>query len=439
MKSSAPGPHGTLLLSVKKSIDQIQTELPATIRVQHATGGWKQQFLVPIGPDVSAPASIDIPAGVYSVDVQLPSGETISSDGELAAGETSHVVLAGQPSRAESLSWPSFVLRGDFTRKSAPPPLSGLETAARSRSLRAGPKMPAAQDMQCWTHSEGRWSKATATIRLQSNDPDICVYRVEAQQSVLLQLPRPGAAASTFCRVPGDWKTASGEKATVTVVVDTVPGDAAEEPQLRVRSTVNDPQFAKLSGFLSYGVDAGALAIGDQLAKDAENLIERKDNNPLLACAAALVLLKARLPHGLHAWTFRLASFFPQIPDTAIVRAWHLLFGAERQAGERDALDWLLEADRRGVPLYAYSLRLLVDGLKLFEQNHALVADTGRKWQSYLWASAADEAFTRFSGSTPDLPLAPGRPAFWPAAPASESDVAVETPGVGVRPPPAEA
>jgi hypothetical protein len=61
-----------------------------------------------------------------------------------------------------------------------------------------------------------------------------------------------------------------------------------------------------------------------------------------------------------------LNSWFPQLPDGAVLQGWNLLQMAESDAAVSEARLCFLEAADRGIPVFAEGVRRLAHGLSMF-------------------------------------------------------------------------
>lgn len=218
---------------------------------------------------------------------------------------------------------------------------------------------------------------------------------------------------SEFCMLPRKWRDGMERTVPATLVLDTFTESRRETSlSIRVRATVQDPDLAQLMSAMK---TADHQAVDHVVARLADEYLHEKVRNPLMAAAAALALLKMRQLELLRDWTYNLASWFPELPDGPVIRAWHLLFGAPSKDARDTAREWLLESVRRGQPLFFESLRLLVNGLQLLKypqeseeafspESDAEVARALGRCQSFLWAADADADFNSYRGTHPNEP-----------------------------------
>ncbi|MCE9670496.1 hypothetical protein LY474_22080 [Myxococcus stipitatus] len=222
-----------------------------------------------------------------------------------------------------------------------------------------------------------------------------------------------------------------------------LPGSSAEAPiefvvnlsTQTVSAMVADPIFGPILGYLTSG----------QLEKAAHTLrnavplsrLEGNEHDPFAAAISALVLARTMLtgnseheamwhdwlrfvdkdaPHLLslikshlpkiqvdwRRWVHLLATWTPNIPDTAILEGWLRLTDeqADTDAEATQALACFLQAHERGVPYFSVSLRMLLDGLLHFDpatlakeqvEPYRKALRTVRQWATWV---DAREPFT---------------------------------------------
>jgi hypothetical protein len=438
--SSTPAPlDATLRLLFSKSLSgSIKVSVPATIRVQ--TGGkiWKQIVMIPAGPSGVEPVAIGVPHGVYVVEVVLPSGNRVTAEGEIARDEKKDVTLQERGSRQPWLSWSSYAVDGDFVKSHewALPtgPRDDPGSALESFEIRdTGPALEAMAQpattlrdvmgprgrVRFWQRRrEGQWQPIPAEVHLGGKDRQAVMLRVPPHgplpdAHLLAEVVGLQEQLSEFTIVPWRWPDEHDGNAEVEILIDSLQTDT-ESPssgKLRVRATVQDSNFAQLSGYLTRGDIKTLKAVNEHMAPQAEALFARKIECPLLATAAALALLKTRQLDLLHDWTRNLAAWFPTLPDGPVIRAWHLLYARESGNAKRQdsetPLRHLLDGAQRGLPVFAESLRLLVEGLRLFKSkspNNEEVGKSLETMEAFLWAAGAGEEFASFRGSAPNAP-----------------------------------
>jgi hypothetical protein len=136
-------------------------------------------------------------------------------------------------------------------------------------------------------------------------------------------------------------------------------------PASPVATTVADGQFATLLGYLS----AGQLTEARLLAEPASEMLRDKLRNPFAAAAGAYALLSAddtRERQPWREWVANLDSWFPNLPDGAVLQGWNLLQTAEDDEAVAQARLRFLAAVDRGIPVFAEGVRRLAHGLSMF-------------------------------------------------------------------------
>lgn len=145
--------------------------------------------------------------------------------------------------------------------------------------------------------------------------------------------------------------------------------------------TTHIPRADALAQLLNNGETIAAKSLVH--LEDASQLMEDKETDHAAAAIGGYYLLRADKLEYLYNWTENLANWFPEMADGAIIHAWFLLQSAQnREAVVWEFRSWLLEAVRRGVPLYSEGLRLLYEGLTqihLFNPGDRLVSKAREK------------------------------------------------------------
>ncbi|WP_020160041.1 hypothetical protein [Methylobacter marinus] len=148
----------------------------------------------------------------------------------------------------------------------------------------------------------------------------------------------------------------------------------------------------------------------------SESLFSGKFEDPVTAVIVGYFLLRNDAFDCIHSWADNLASTFEWFPDGAIIHAWQLLADPNHRSPQRSR-ERLLEAVRRGLPVYTEGLRLLRDGLTYFARLHDWqgqqpfageedvdVQSALITIQPYLAAADWNQPQTTFFGRTPMAP-----------------------------------
>jgi hypothetical protein len=168
-----------------------------------------------------------------------------------------------------------------------------------------------------------------------------------------------------------------------TLVVESTPRTTGSH----VAAFVDTRQWAGLLAFLARrDFELGAVVMEDLVVdRNIRTAVLLKLENPLAAAAGELVAVATGRIDQLNIpeqWLRNLTNWFPLLPDGPVILARHLMSrggaGAEREAIK--AL--LLEAYRRGVPLFSLSVDCLAEGLADFagDPEVAVPAKTMRRF-----------------------------------------------------------
>lgn len=169
-----------------------------------------------------------------------------------------------------------------------------------------------------------------------------------------------------------------------------------------------------MESFLSYmrsGVTEKADHFMNRDGGIAEQMLYEKISNPVRAAVGGYYLLNIGDLERIHGWAENLSNWFQWMPDGPIIRAWQLLLEAGRnptlQADHfQQARERLLEATRRGFPLFTEGLRRLRDGLllldRLSEQHDTDVRRALLKVGAYTASADWSSTATTFLAAHPD-------------------------------------
>ena len=123
-----------------------------------------------------------------------------------------------------------------------------------------------------------------------------------------------------------------------------------------------------IAGYLQRGDLYSAEAMVDWV-EQAQDMMFAKIEDPYAAAVGAYLLLKLRRFSQMHAWARNVADLFPFLPDGCVIWASQLM--QQSQPDPVEIRKYLLEAVKRGLPVYSEGLRLLTDGLRLMGQDGA--------------------------------------------------------------------
>ena len=150
-------------------------------------------------------------------------------------------------------------------------------------------------------------------------------------------------------------------------------------------------------------------AIRQAQSLEAEELLYSKMENPIAAAIGGYYLLKVGELKRLHDWANNLANWFSWMPDGAIIHAWQMMSEPNMtDALARRIRERLLEAHRRGLPIYTEGLRLLHDGLSqlwyYFKNNDDEIKTALSQVSKYVEVADWSQETTTFIGISPDQP-----------------------------------
>jgi hypothetical protein len=358
---------------------------------------------------------VPVDAGSYLVRGRLPSGEWMTAQATVADGGSDQVVLTpSHPSPHEHLAWGYYLKRPQMTSASR----RRASDQAALHYYEPGPV-----EYEIWQHvARGPWAQlARGHVGRES---DARVERLTAAEDprglgvIRVDLtalpPSPaGATSQIWLTLKSDWFATrsmalpmSGGSARVLL---RFAGGAGLEDPLQVVVDTQHPVVEALLNMIATGDFGAARAIWSSAMGQAEQRFREKIADPFAAAVGGYFLLLAGDLERLHNWSANLDEWFPDMPDGAVIHAWHLM----RNQGDVElARDRLIEAAFRGVPFYSCGLRLLVDGLDLFLQQPpqdsalamARLRDAVGTMSGYAAAARWTEATTTVYGRSPMAP-----------------------------------
>ena len=394
-------------------------------RTHDLQGNSLRDRVIPAGPlwEQDRFLNLELEPGTYLVEAILPSGRVVEDDVSVAdTDEPQELRMFGGQSGREWLGWQHFLGNVeqdavDYRHKAAAMERGGglpirvdlvsSATLAADEALGPGEAPPPALIRRGLVPFAPGFLPADPTASWPAYFPATHLQPVVEDGTSALYRFIPGAGlpidfdfqyrGDNFPRyylflrgagippqysvLPVPWKEAphSGEDALVEVLVQRQaldPGPSGDAGH-RLSVTVHDPAFGSVIGYLGAGDLPTAGAILAKASGIAEQMLFDKVGNPLAAAAGAYVLLATEgvaESRAWHPWVDNLMHWFPWLPDGAIQSAWVRLGRQEGEDSLRQARHNLLEAYRRGLPLYARGVRLLLDGLTLFA-NEARATD----------------------------------------------------------------
>lgn len=361
---------------------------------------------------------MNVAPGDYLVQATLPSGETKTEQASISGQDTFLVKLdiAGGSPR-ESLAW-AQISRPEILDSSG-------EAASSLQSVW----------LRLWRNSgDGVWNLVPWPVQQATRYQGIVQYEFSF-------LAQPGQYYVQIGGPDVPWRLVAVPADNVRVIVKGrwIKQDADDPAQRRIDLEVDekgnlinananapvqrcidvevgtlDTNAEVLLGYLRSGQVESAQEVSRSW--QAQKLLEQKVKNPTLAAVAGYFLLSLQHLDDVHRiWAHNLADWIKWLPDGAIIDAQYLLRGNKEQ-DYAIARDRLIEATVRGLPVYTRGLRLLRDGLALFEDDeryaNSAVSSALKLVRGYCAAAEWNSTTTAFIGSDPMMPakIRVGRP-----------------------------
>ena len=352
--------------------------------------------------------SVNVEPGSYLVRARLPSGETVSGRASLEEpAAAKEVLLSPRESPHEWLGWQQVL--GNIPARKAEKGLSRFPSTW----------------LRLWVFDQGEWTTVDTQEwhRWARREEDLAVIGIDVSEHPLrLRMIQVGGEA-----VP--WRLISFPPTPkeVQILLRPTRTPTSLDGGLAAKVVSTDMQTESLSYYLRSGALESASAVSrvvmeeaEELeflgtgappeAKEAEELLRGKLRNPFGAAVGGYYLLQIRDFERMHNWPNNFANWLPWLPDGAVIHAWQLLLtaGIEYRSNARERL---LQAWSRGLPVYSQGLRLLIDGLELFENSRRRENVDDKAVENALeeirvYAEAVDwnQRLTTFYGPDPKSP-----------------------------------
>jgi hypothetical protein len=366
--------------------------------------------------------------GKYLLRVTTPSGETSSTVALVEKGERKEVLFKARPSPHEWLEMTHFMgdlgiqepqsrsssgavqVRDDEQLYDSSYQIlrepSGLQKERPVRLRRTLNDDEFSRSwMRVWSKSAGGWEVMDSFPGdLQVLDEMYQKYSLDLalESQYLLQMGGPNAAWRLIALPPSPGR--------VELVVHLAAQGNEIDGNIEVAIGSGDTFAETLLRYLALGNVDAARTIGDETIRRAEEMLRSKMANPFNATVAGYFLLKINAYDRLHDWVNNLSNMFPSLPDGPIIHAWQLML-QPNVPNVRTARMRLLEATRRGIPVYSQGMRLLIDGLQIFaEEAKAENLNDNEVTEALSWAAKYAGAaqrlgtLTSFYGADPNTP-----------------------------------
>ncbi len=284
---------------------------------------------------------ISIAPGRYLVTATMPTGQRAMDVVEIVAGKTEEVELGRAQFEVD--------VRGDTQPDLGPGVLAPLESPGAAGSAAASAE-PAAWMVRFVSFACAKSSRPV--------EPQVEVRTTKgpAQPELIVSAPndRPMLAQVTLANdvplnvaIPIARETlASSCSLTVELVQD----------RLQAGVSYLDPRVDAIARYLN----GGNLQEAAGIAPDAEGLLGQKLADPFGAALGAYALLRLGELERLHHWPRNLASRFGWLADGAIIAGEE----AAREGEHGVAVDYLCDAVRCGLPVFADGFSILVSRVR---------------------------------------------------------------------------
>lgn len=314
------------------------------------------------------PTTVDVEPGPIEVRVRLPSGEVLAAERTIAPDHDEAVTLAIKGSRHEWLGWQN-VLSPE------------TDAATRGDPFPVGdPWVTAVRVHQGGMHTDVSLDdgavidNARFTVNRDNTTFSLTVEGYHGPR-LLVELELATGAREVVA-LPVPWFDRDEKPLPVQLICDMVAGGT------RADVIVHDPEFSPVLAYYAAGNFAAAREIAPMIVDRAERAIFDKFRNPVAGAAGVLVLRRLEPKRVAEAWLRNLANI-GSISDGAILYASHLMSSRQGRSDLSQIRDYVLEARKRGVPIFSECIRILADVMARLNS----VADSPPEiYELYMWS-----------------------------------------------------
>lgn len=331
-------------------------------------------------------AEVDVAPGTYLVRAHLPSGEIVSAQAQVGENESKKIeLIPKQHSPQETLGW-AYYLKGVSRTGQTARTFAAFDPASLFRAAATADSISTPKLDLYFHNAESGWHSLSSLEDAHELELPGADFPVEVMVDRAIRYLDPLTPVSlrlktkrNLRKCPGQfWLQVGGDQPwskfvalpsarelRVLVTRDDDEPQQSDDP-LNVIVDSGNPQAEAILGYLSAGDFGSAKLVGGEVVESAMHLLWDKLDDPTGAAIGGYLLLATGHLFKVN-WTNNLADWMKWLPDGAVVHAWHVL----RQKGGDGKLarKWLIEAAERGVPLYTQGLRLLFDGLNIFDMR----------------------------------------------------------------------
>jgi hypothetical protein len=333
---------------------------------------------------VVAGEDIELPVGDYYAVARMPRGQRLIASFSVGSDSAPmQVPLAPDPEDESPHEWEEvrhFLGAQAALAAPPPPPMPAPPPVAPGPAVRSGLRRRSAPPADA--APDPGLSADTPPPRPVRPAPFVQVFRGNIVQRTHLQVP-----ASQVLRFMGEesnrvvqWEVAGGDAPLIAQLVQphgrvqnlALPVSSMTRARLvasrdasgdiRLEAYLQGSASNMLLQYTGAGLSTTAARATQAMAESAEQLLARKDADPVGAAVGAYAILRVGAIEQLHDWTSNLRAWFPWLPDGAAICGEHLA----RQGRFEDAFDAFLEVPTRGLPLFSDGLFYTVERLKLY-------------------------------------------------------------------------
>jgi len=333
----------------------------------------------------------DLPAGMYVVRLNFSSGTQMEQVVELGEERTTNTVFdIDELGTNQAVDWRYLVK-------------SNAVSDIQSSEFRNDQKPVFLQNIsgRRWQWNGSGWQALDIdTMQDQLISAEGTHYQLFTSEMLeMLELRGPDRDSIFICLPPGH---------TLDILITAGEGPFSTVTDLDVCITTTNYKAQSLLSLISAGdINKARTLI---TVKEAEQLLFEKMADPASAAIGGYFLLKTGELERMHDWAKNLANRFEWFPDGLVLYAWQLIQDKNQAEGvSNNAIkQLLLEAVRRGVPVYTEGLRLLYEGINMmaYEEGHSdqEVSAACTLVRKYVDAADMGKDTTTFTGSAPDKP-----------------------------------
>jgi RNA polymerase sigma factor (sigma-70 family) len=326
---------------------------------------------------------LDLEPGEYLVRAQLPSGEVLRKTVKVGAKSPAKVTLSGTRPPHEVLGLQHF--------------LGHLATIAAPMS----PENVEGTWLRLWSCVEGQWKSEPWAGAVPAGDEWGLIARISLTIDRVWLLQIGGdRVPHRFIAVPP-----SGQ---LEILLRGTTRNTVWNGGITIRLATLDAELEALMQYQASGAAESANAVGEEVAKRAEDYASDKLRNPNGAALGFYYLLSRQDLKRVHEWPHNFANWTPWLPDAAILYAMQLLMSREPDS-RSIARDMLIRAAGSAVPVYTKGLRYVWDQLCTYKQDPNTPQNEGidrglERIEAYAAAADWNEPRTTFFGARPDAP-----------------------------------